>query len=217
MVTWERSREFLELYLLFDTSIHSTQDNRDAQYRSFRKKFPAPTALIAGFFGLKYAYMRPILRGESPAHYLQRVSLYLIFSLIMLTILHGASVLKVLVILSSNYALAMATSGLRFAVPVTWLFKFNAGGLSQRMVRRLCFCEFAFWVRIPVMPCTLAFRCRLIVICFQDTWRGVYPRWHINFNITMLQTSVIQHRLSFGMQPDRHCRCRALTFFLISP
>ena len=105
----------------------STQDNSDAQYRSFRTNLPALAALMAGFFGLKYAYMRPILRDSSPANNLHRVPFYLIFSLIMLTILHGASVLKVLVILSANYALAKATGGTRFAVPVTWLF--NAGVL----------------------------------------------------------------------------------------
>ena len=45
----------------------------------------------------------------------------------MLTILHGASVLKVLIIISVNYALVKATGGTRLAVPVTWLF--NGGVL----------------------------------------------------------------------------------------
>lgn len=82
---------------------------------------------MAGFFGLKYAYMRPILRNSSPTNNLHRVPFYLIFSLIMLTILHGASVLKVLIIISVNYALVKATGGTRLAVPVTWLF--NGGVL----------------------------------------------------------------------------------------
>ena len=51
----------------------STQDNSDAQYRSFRTNLPALAALMAGFFGLKYAYMRPILRDSSPANNLHRV------------------------------------------------------------------------------------------------------------------------------------------------
>ena len=46
----------------------------------------------------------------------------------MLTILHGASVLKVLILLVSlNYALAKATGGTRLAIPVTWIF--NGGVL----------------------------------------------------------------------------------------
>ena len=101
---------------------------------------------MAGFFGLKYVYMRPILRNLSQANNLHRVPFYLIFSLIVLTILHGASVLKVIFILSANYALAKATGGTRFAVPVTWLF--NASASCERMVRRLFFCEFAFRIRI---------------------------------------------------------------------
>ena len=83
---------------------------------------------MATFFALKYAYTRPILRGSSPpANNLHRVPFYLIFSLLMLSILHGASALKVLIILSANYALAKATGGTRLAVPVTWLF--NGGVL----------------------------------------------------------------------------------------
>jgi protein-cysteine N-palmitoyltransferase HHAT len=105
-----------------------SQDNSDAQYRSFRLGLPALAALMATFFALKYAYTRPILRGSSPpTNYLHRVPFYLIFSLLMLIVLHGASVLKVLIILSANYGLAKATGGKRFAVPVTWLF--NGGVL----------------------------------------------------------------------------------------
>jgi protein-cysteine N-palmitoyltransferase HHAT len=40
----------------------------------------------------------------------------------MLGALHGTSILKVLLILSLNYALAKATAGTRLCVPVTWLF-----------------------------------------------------------------------------------------------
>ena len=100
-----------------------SQDNSDAQYRSFRNNLPALAALMASFFALKYVYMRPILRGSfPPTNNLHRVPFYLIFSLIMLTILHGASVLKVLIILSVNYLLAKATGGTRLAVPITWIF-----------------------------------------------------------------------------------------------
>jgi hypothetical protein len=91
-------------------------------------KSPGPCCAHGRLFAFKYAYMRPILRGSSPpTNNLHRVPFYLIFSLIMLTVLHGASVLKVLILLSLNYALAKATGGTRFAVPVTWIF--NGGVL----------------------------------------------------------------------------------------
>ena len=39
-------------------------------------------------------------------------------------------------------------------------------------------------------------------VCFQDTWRGVYPRWHVNFNITTLQL------VSFSI--DYHWACNQI-------
>jgi hypothetical protein len=77
---------------------------------------------MAAFFALKYAYLRPILRGTAPADNLHRIPFYILSSLLMLTILHGASILKILVILSVNYALAKVTGGTRFAVPIMWIF-----------------------------------------------------------------------------------------------
>ena len=98
----------------------------------------------------------------------------------MLTILHGASFLKVLVILSANFALAKATGGTRFAVPVMWLF--NAGVLLATE-----------WYE------GYAFANLHSGFAFLDTWRGVYPRWHVSFNITMLRL------VSFSI--DYHWAC----------
>jgi len=109
---------------LADTAI---QDNSDAQYRSFRLNLPALGALMAAFFALKYAYMRPVLGVSTPTDSLHRLPFYIISSLLMLTILHGASILKVLCILSINYAIAKATGGTRLAIPATWIF--NGGVL----------------------------------------------------------------------------------------
>ena len=173
----------LGFYLLSTRFYVSTQDNSDAQYRSYRTNLPALAALMAGFFGLKYAYMRPVLHDSSPANNLHRVPFYLIFLLIMLTILHGASVLKVLVILSANFALAKATGGTRFAVPVTWLF--NAGVLLATE-----------WYE------GYAFANLHSRLAFLDTWRGVYPRLHVNFNITMLRL------VSFSI--DYHWACNQI-------
>jgi hypothetical protein len=103
------------------------QDNSDAQYRSFRLNLPALGALMALFFALKYAYMRPALRGSNPTDNMHRIPFYILFSLLLLTILHGASILKVIFILAVNYLLAKATGGTRLAIPATWLF--NGGVL----------------------------------------------------------------------------------------
>ncbi|KAH9070807.1 hypothetical protein EDB83DRAFT_2580159 [Lactarius deliciosus] len=105
----------------------SEVDNSDTQYRSFRTNLPALAALMAAFFALNYADILPILRDSSPTNNLHHIPFYLIFSLLMLTVLRAASIIKVLIILSANYALAKATGGTRLAVPVTWLF--NGGVL----------------------------------------------------------------------------------------
>ena len=104
-----------------------SQDNSDGQYRSFRLNLPALGVLMAAFFALKYAYMRPVLRGSAPADNLHRIPFYILVSLLMLTILHGASILKVLFILAMNYVLGKMTGGTRLAIPATWLF--NGGVL----------------------------------------------------------------------------------------
>lgn len=77
---------------------------------------------MAAFFGLKYAYMRPVLRVSTPTDNLHLLPFYVILSLLMLAILHGASILKVVCILSINYAIAKATGGTRLAIPATWVF-----------------------------------------------------------------------------------------------
>ena len=82
---------------------------------------------MAAFFTLKYAYMRTVFRVSAPADNLHRLPLYILFSLLMLSVLHGAGILKVLCILSINYLIAKATGGTRLAIPATWLF--NGGML----------------------------------------------------------------------------------------
>ena len=183
------------------TSKHSdalSQDNSDAQYRSFRLGLPALAALMATFFALKYAYTRPIFRGSSPpTNNLHRVPFYLIFSLLMLIILHGASVLKVLIILSANYVLAWATGGRRFAVPVTWIFNCVVL-LANEWYEGYSFASlhsgFAFLV-----CCAHYHALSPTYILLQDSWGGVYPRWHVSFNITMLRL------VSFSV--DYHWAC----------
>jgi protein-cysteine N-palmitoyltransferase HHAT len=83
--------------------------------------------MMAAFFALRYAYMRPIVHTSTAVNNLYRRPFYISFSLLMLATLHGTSILKVLLILSLNYALAKATGGTRLSIPVTWLF--NGGVL----------------------------------------------------------------------------------------
>ncbi|KAI0288928.1 MBOAT, membrane-bound O-acyltransferase family-domain-containing protein [Russula brevipes] len=143
-------------------------DDSDAQYHSFRFNLPALGLLMAAFFAL-----------NMPDN-LHRIPFYILSSLLMLTILHGASILKILVVLSVNYSLAKVTGGTRFAVPVTWIF--NAAVLFANEWYE----GYAFATLHPQFA-------------FLDHWRGVYPRWHLSFNITMLRL------VSFSV--DYHWAC----------
>ena len=129
--------------------------------------------------------MRHIHRGSSPANNLHNVPFHLIFLLSMLTALHGASILKVLVILPTKYAFAKATSGTRLAVPVKWLF--DGGVLLANE-----------WYEVyPFANLHSGF-------AFLDAWCGVYPRWPVNFNITMLRL------VSFSIDYHWACNISAL-------
>ncbi|KAF8262810.1 hypothetical protein EI94DRAFT_658324 [Lactarius quietus] len=76
----------------------------------FAQTFQPSLRSSPGFFVLKYADI-PTPRNLSPTNSLHRVPFDLIVSLIMLTILHDASVLNDLIILTVNYALASRRAG----------------------------------------------------------------------------------------------------------
>jgi len=103
-------------------------DNSDVQYRSFRSNIPALSAFLAVYFILKRIYVRAA--GRTPYASVDNTYIlpfYTIFSLIMLFALHGTSALKVLVILSCNFAIVRIGRGSRWVVLATWIF--NAGVL----------------------------------------------------------------------------------------
>ncbi|KAI0050527.1 MBOAT-domain-containing protein [Auriscalpium vulgare] len=156
-------------------------DNSDAQYRSFRSGLSALGALIAMFFALRYVYLRPILRVSRPSDNLHRLPFYLAFSLLMLAVLHGTSALKVLLILTANYALARASAGKAWAVAATWIVNGAVLFANER------YSGYTFGSVHPALGSL-------------DSWRGVYPRWHVSFNITMLRL------VSFNV--DYHWACR---------
>lgn len=105
------------------------QDNSDHQYRSFRDNVPLLAILVAIFLVLKTAYVRVAASRFSVRQdtKLYLVPFLLIFSSLMLLGLHGSSALKVLVILSVNYAIAKYTGLSKLGPILTWLF--NTGVL----------------------------------------------------------------------------------------
>ncbi|KAI0926450.1 hypothetical protein AcV5_008909 [Taiwanofungus camphoratus] len=145
-------------------------DNSDTQYRSFRGNFAPLVLLVGTFLFLKLIYVnlkkkvRPV-RVEDDAYF---VPFLLTFSALMLWGLHGASMLKIYIILTANYIIAKLCKGSKIGPTVTWVF--NAAVLFMNEKNE----GYRF---VNVHP-------SLEVL---DSIQGIYPRWHISFNITMLR------------------------------
>ncbi|KAI0788249.1 MBOAT-domain-containing protein [Fomes fomentarius] len=145
-------------------------DNSDRQYRSFRGGLMPLVFLASAFLGSKYLYTLATrkTRPLSDPNNVFLVPFLVGFSTIMLFALHGTSALKVYFIISCNYAIAKATGASRTGPLLTWTFnvlvlfgnEWNSG-----------------WHYASIHP-TLA---------SMDAWAGIYPRWYISFNITMLR------------------------------
>ncbi|KAI0766788.1 MBOAT-domain-containing protein [Irpex lacteus] len=151
-------------------------DISDAQYRSFRNNLPILAVLVIVFLALKQAYLLVLQRVSRTymTGHLNLVPFLLIFSTIMLSALHGTSILKIAVILSLNYAIAKACGGSKLGPLLGWVF--NGAVLFAN--------EWSEGYRFASIHSSLQ---------SWDYWEGIYPRWHIIFNITMLRL------LSFNM------------------
>jgi D-alanyl-lipoteichoic acid acyltransferase DltB (MBOAT superfamily) len=145
-------------------------DNSDTQYRSFRNNILSLSFLVLIFIALKYIYTRSVLRSapSTPSDKLYLIPFFLLFSALYLTGLHGTSVFKIMSILTANYWVAKTSRGSRMGPLLTWIFNVlilfaneTYGGYRYA----------SFHPSLEVL----------------DAFGGIYPRWHISFNITMLR------------------------------
>ncbi|EIW83800.1 MBOAT-domain-containing protein [Coniophora puteana RWD-64-598 SS2] len=169
-------------------------DNSDAQYRSFRDNVPALAALAAVFVLTKVAYTRFTLRSltRPPENNFYLIPLYHAFSALFLIGLHGTSIVKIFVILSANYYIAKKLGKSRAGPLVTWAFNVAVLFLNERY-------EGYRYASIHSSLETL------------DIYEGLYPRWHISFNITMLRL------ISFNMDYYWACKDSAASSSNASP
>ncbi|KAI0706413.1 MBOAT-domain-containing protein [Earliella scabrosa] len=145
-------------------------DNSDRQYRSFRNGL-APLILLASVFLIfKHLYTLAARRARpfTDSNNLFLIPFLVGFSTIMLFALHGSSALKVFIILSGNYAIAKATGPSKAGPVLTWVF--NALVLFGNEKN-------SGWHFASIHP----------ALASLDAWEGIYPRWYISFNITMLR------------------------------
>ncbi|KAL1732281.1 MBOAT, membrane-bound O-acyltransferase family-domain-containing protein [Schizophyllum commune] len=141
-------------------------DNSDAQYRSFRDNVPHLTAATLLFAVLKLAWTRLApRRGEGD---MSHIPFRLVLSLIMVFVLHGTSTFKILLILSSNYYLAKTCRGSGLGPVLTWIFNLAVLFLNDY------YNGYRYGEILPSLH-------------ILDSYDGLYPRWHISYNITMLR------------------------------
>nr|XP_031861387.1 uncharacterized protein CI109_002991 [Kwoniella shandongensis]KAA5528459.1 hypothetical protein CI109_002991 [Kwoniella shandongensis] len=140
-------------------------DNSDAQYRSFRNNLFS-LLLLASAYLLSSTFLQPLLASR-----LSRSKFIAIFSLGMITLLHGTSVFKILVLLYANYTFAklrLPPSLGRFRQVAVIVGNMGILFLNER------YDGYKFRDILPILGAL-------------DGWNGMLPRWHINFNITMLR------------------------------
>ncbi|KAJ7129335.1 MBOAT, membrane-bound O-acyltransferase family-domain-containing protein [Mycena epipterygia] len=143
-------------------------DNSDAQYRGFRSNF-IPLTLAAGAF-LLAKFVRTRLHTSATT---SRDNLYLLrfnfgASIIMLIALHGTSILKIIPILTVNYLISKSFGNSKAGPICSWIFNILVLFMNDR------YSGYKFGNITPSLA-------------FMDPFEGIYPRWHITFNITMLR------------------------------
>ncbi|EGN99369.1 hypothetical protein SERLA73DRAFT_90723 [Serpula lacrymans var. lacrymans S7.3] len=145
-------------------------DNSDSQYRSFRNNIPALSILAALFLILKFIYTKSVLRSlpEPPSHRLYLIPFFVTFSILMLSVLHGASIIKIFIILTMNYAIGSSCKGSKLGPLLTWVFN---GAVLFTNERNSGYRFSSLHPSLEIL----------------DFIQGVYPRWHVSFNITMLR------------------------------
>lgn len=146
--------------LLSDGWMGRPVDNSDSQYSSFRDIFPLLALLVV---------VHQTLRRSVGSWANNAIVFDCLFGVLLITILHGISVVKILAILLVNYKLSEENSFL-----MVWIF--GVGTLFSN--------ELLEGYQFSAISSTLA---------FLDGLGGVMPRWEILFKCTMLRM------LSFSM------------------
>ncbi|EJD06915.1 MBOAT-domain-containing protein [Fomitiporia mediterranea MF3/22] len=145
-------------------------DNSDAQFKTFRNNLPLLALIAATFLIIKYMYLKLFLRSSisEDGTRLHLIPFSLSFSIIFLLGLHGASVLKIFFILTINYGIAKSCKSSRVTPWLTWIFNMGVLFAIERNS------GFQFSSLSPSLESL-------------DRITGVYARWFIPFNFTMLR------------------------------
>ncbi|PWZ03859.1 MBOAT-domain-containing protein [Testicularia cyperi] len=152
------------------------RDDSDFQYRGFRDYLPALAGIMVVYVILSKAFtllpsgQRAYQRVGAEAQTTQpnRIPFLLVFTSVFVFALHGTNTIKLLLVCWLNYQLAKLLGGMRIAPALT--FAFNVATLFA-----IHWNDGFEWHAISP------------ALNFLEFFKGLLPRWQINFNITMLR------------------------------
>jgi protein-cysteine N-palmitoyltransferase HHAT len=192
---WSKYSDLLSDGWLFGRKV----DNSDGQYAGFRDNVPYLAVVLV---------LHPILRrateyftgtpnatktsAEATARFKLRVTFDLLFALVFVSVLHGFSALKILIILYINFNIATILP--RSYIPATtWIFNI-ATLFANELAHGYPFSDLATNM-LPTLISAGDFGRRM------DSYGGLLPRWEILFNFTVLR--MISFNLDYCWSLDR--------------
>ncbi|KAK3698028.1 glycerol transporter [Vermiconidia calcicola] len=181
-------------------------DNSDAQYRGFRENVPYMALVVILHPLLRRLYQRLRSQGEldqvkgdlkhrdddmptrdADARMENRINFDFAFAMVFLLALHGISALKVLLILYTNYSIAIKLPR-HYVSIVTWTF--NVGILfANELCRGYPLANFAALI-LPTQTTNAGEKGAPAGTnwgAWLDGYGGLVPRWEVLFNITVLR------------------------------
>ena len=207
MVTSENKSNFLiySHYLKRGWLFGRLRDDSDFQYRSFRDYVPLLFLVMVIYVGMARLIERLLRGGDSARGSYRQVGggsaqeggprpgryPFLIFwTAVIVLALHGTNTIKLLACCGINYAIAKGLAGTPLATPLIWIFNIaTLFAVHYYDGFELSHMHSAFNILVRIMTHRhVAHNVPLINFLFwQDGFKGLLPRWQINYNITMLR------------------------------
>jgi hypothetical protein len=93
-------------------------DNSDMQYSQFRNHLPTLVLLACGYLVASHIYRR----STQEWHPMRQIYFYFAASALVVTTLHGTSIIKILVIITTSFMIGQLTGGSAWNPFLTWTF-----------------------------------------------------------------------------------------------
>ncbi|OAQ30302.1 MBOAT-domain-containing protein [Linnemannia elongata AG-77] len=161
-------------HLLSDGFFGYKLDNSDGQWAGFRNNLPKLLIVVSIYIPLSHLFTSFFVPSKttnslkSPQQPLVRTYFFLAFSAIYLYFMYGNSILKIMLIVSTNYAIAKLGRNARWMPVATWAFNIAVLFLNEgyKGYNFSDFHEALTWL---------------------DDNTGMDRRWDVHFNFTMLR------------------------------